>query len=47
MGKQWVTSQAPGRPRNSVDLLYFWPLEFTADGDISQVWYEQSVQVYV
>jgi hypothetical protein len=45
MGKQWVTPQATGRPRNSVDLLYFWPL--TADGDISQVRYEQSVQVYV
>ena len=46
MGNQWVTSQAPGRPRNS-DLLYFWPLEFTADENVSQVRYEQSVQVHL
>jgi hypothetical protein len=44
MGNQWTTSRAPGNPRNH-DLLYFWPLEFTADGNITQVRYEPSVLV--
>lgn len=46
MGNQWVTSKAPGQPRNS-DLLYFWPLEFTSDGNISQVRYERTVQISI
>ena len=44
MGNQWTTSLAPGRPRNH-DLLYWWPLEFEPDGMVSQVRYEESVQV--
>ena len=46
MGNQWVTSREPGRPRNH-DLLYFWPLEFEPDGNLTQVRYEPNVQVQV
>eukprot|EP00051_Salpingoeca_urceolata_P007973 m.102301 g.102301 ORF g.102301 m.102301 type:complete len:397 (+) comp15503_c0_seq1:66-1256(+) len=46
MGNQWVTSQYPGRPRNH-DLLYWWPLEFEADGNLTQVRYQAQVQLKV
>ena len=45
MGNAWDTAAQPGRPRNH-DLLYFFPLEFAADGTIEQVRREASVQVY-
>ena len=45
MGNAWDTAAQPGRPRNH-DLLYFYPLEFAADGSIEQVRREASVQVY-
>ena len=35
MGNQWVTAAAPGHPRNH-DLLYWWPLHFTDDGNVTQ-----------
>ena len=36
VGNQWVTSQAPGAPRNR-DLLFFALLNFTEDGNITQM----------
>ena len=43
VGNQWVTSQAPGAPRNK-DLLFFALLKFAADGNISQMeWADTAV----
>jgi hypothetical protein len=36
VGNQWVTSQAPGAPRNK-DLLFFALLDFAEDGNITQM----------
>lgn len=38
LGNQWVTSQAPGNPRNQ-DLLYWTVLDFDAKGAIQQIAY--------
>jgi hypothetical protein len=43
IGNQWVTSQAPGAPRNK-DLLFFALLNFSADGNISQMeWADEAL----
>ena len=44
LGNQWTTSQEPGRPRNH-DLLYFWPIQFRSDGNISHFEYRETVEV--
>jgi hypothetical protein len=36
LGNQWVTSKAPGTPRNN-DLLYWAVLQFNATGGIAQM----------
>jgi hypothetical protein len=46
MGNQWTTSRALGHQRNH-DLLYWWPLEFTTDGNLTQVRWEASVELRV
>jgi hypothetical protein len=42
LGNQWVSSTAPGNPRNN-DLLYWSVLQFDAAGKIMQIQYQESV----
>jgi len=46
LGNQWVTSMLPGNPRNS-DLLYFTVLNFSDDGNITQMVREDSCTISV
>jgi hypothetical protein len=46
IGNQWVTSQAPGAPRNK-DLLFFAVLQFSADGNITQMRWADSATLIV
>ena len=44
VGNQWVTATTPGRERNR-DLLYWALLSFTADGNITQMEWQDSVKL--
>jgi hypothetical protein len=46
VGNQWVTSRTPGRERNA-DLLYWALLSFAADGNITQMEWQDSVKLSI
>jgi beta-xylosidase len=44
LGNQWVTASEPGQPRNQ-DLLFWTALEFTANGNLTQLQWQDEVEL--